>query len=620
MCGIVGIVTEENIDVTTQVLHSLKKLEYRGYDSAGIAAWNQQHGLRCLKIAGKVGDLIAQEKKHPLSGNIAIAHTRWATHGEPRDYNAHPHLSHHKIALVHNGIIENYDELKTELLTAGYTFSSDTDSEVITHLIYCYYIQDGDFLAAVHKAINKLQGSFALAIINSDVPNTIIAVRHDSPLVIGVGTKNGTKDLPASANFISSDVVSLLELTNNFIYLEEGDIAVVTKDKIEIFDAVLTPVTRPQKISKLTPEATAKGGYDHFMLKEIYEQPQALKETLHILLDVDDADTVWRSIKELTPQIKQVQIVACGSSYHASIVGRYWCESIAHVPCSTETASEFRYRDVAIADGTLFIAISQSGETADTLAALRWAKDQPYVARLAICNVAESSLARAADYALVTHAGLEVGVAATKTFTAQLLALFVLFLNLAKEKYLTTEQYKDYTHQLKQLPIFAEQTLLLDPTLQKIAQQLATKEHVFYLARNANYPIALEGALKLKEISYLHAEAHPAGELKHGPLALVDSNTPVIVLAPHDKLWDKINANMQVVATRGGELIVLSDSETNAFDKNQKIVLIKMPKIIPILAPILYILPLQLLAYNVAILRGTNVDQPRNLAKSVTVE
>lgn len=615
MCGIVGIVAATNINVTAQVLSAIKKLEYRGYDSAGIAAWQLQDGLRCLKIAGKVDDLIAQEQRHPLMGNIAIAHTRWATHGEPTDYNAHPHISHDKIALVHNGIIENYDELKAELLAKKYIFLSDTDSETIVHLIHYYCVEGNSFLVAVHKAVARLQGSFALAIINSDEPDKIIVVRHDSPLVIGLGE---------GMNFISSDTVSLLELTSNFIYLEEGDIAIVDKDKIAIFDASLSPVERPVKLSRLTSEAVEKGGYDHFMLKEIYEQPQALKETLHFLLDesavLQDLVAACSTRAGLpgAASIKQVQIIACGSSYHASVVGRYWCESLPGIPCSTEIASEFRYRDVAVAADTLFVAISQSGETADTLAALRWAKEQPYLARLAICNIAESSLAREADYALVTHAGVEVGVAATKTFTAQLLALFLLFLHLAKAKKLTPEQYKEYIRQLKQLPIFAEQILLLAPQIHAIARRLATKEHVFYLARNVNYPIALEGALKLKEISYLHAEAHPAGELKHGPLALVDNGTPVIVLAPHDKLWDKINSSIEMVTARGAELIVFSDNEVKDFD--QKVTVVKMPRIISALTPILYILPLQLLAYYVALLRGTNVDQPRNLAKSVTVE
>lgn len=736
MCGIVGIVAAKETNVIEQTLQCIEKLEYRGYDSAGIATLSQhdslplQERIQCIKVAGKVDDLIAQEKLHPLHGHIAIAHTRWATHGEPTNYNAHPHLSHNKIALVHNGIIENYDSLKADLLEEGYIFNSETDTEVIVHLMYRVYThqRQKNFLTAIHQATSHLQGSFALAIINGDTPNQIFAVRHDSPLVIGLG---------ANANYISSDTASLLELTKNFIYLEEGDIAVIEKDHVAIFDAALNqlnPAARPIKISQLTSEAAAKNGYSHYMLKEIYEQPQAIRNTLRAFLNTEfdsnaknldinlganlainlnkhassnnyDHDLIhnhlhtWHAdLKQLLAikTVKQLQIVACGSSYHAGLVGQYWCESIAGLPCRVEIASEFRYRDVAIAPGTLFITISQSGETADTLAALRWAKEQPYVACLTICNVPESSLVRESNLALMTCAGIEVGVATTKAFTTQLVVLFTLFLELSQIDTavttaplaeavatkttaattkaaiatqpsssattlcptITPEEYKNYLHHLKLLPVFAEQILLLDETIKKTATRLQVKEHAFYLGRNTNYPIALEGALKLKEISYLHAEAYPAGELKHGPLALIDSNMPVIVLAPHDKLWDKISANMQAIMARNGELIVFSDHDeltyttsdteivatetaikattatidtktaanakatanTKTIITSNKLTFIKMPKIHPLLAPILYVIPLQLLAYHVAVLRTTDVDQPRNLAKSVTVE
>jgi len=605
MCGIVGIIAKQNVNVVAQVLSCIKKLEYRGYDSAGIAALHQQSGLKCLKIAGKVNDLITLEQQQPLSGNIAIAHTRWATHGEPSNNNAHPHISHHKIALVHNGIVENYEDLKTELLADGYTFTSETDTEVVAHLLYKNFTHESNFLIAVHKTISRLQGSFAVAIINSDEPDKIIVVRRGSPLLIGLGE---------NINFISSDTLSLLEFTNRFIYLEEGDIATVASDKITLYNEALQPITRQPKTSKLISGTTIeKNGYAHYMLKEIYEQPQTIKDTLHISLE-----NALHDIEQIAPKVKRVQIVACGSSYHAGMVAHYWCETLAKIPCHVEIASEFRYRDVVVEDNTLFITISQSGETADTLAALRWAKEQSYLNCLAICNKDESSLVRESDLSLMTHAGVEVGVASTKAVTAQLIALFLLLLTLAKAKNLTSTQYHEYIHQLKMLPIFAEQTLLLDHIIQNMAQKIVTKEHAFYLGRNINYPIALEGALKLKEISYFHAEAYPAGELKHGPLALIDDKTPVVVLAPQDKLWDKINSNMQEIITRGGELIVLTDNHTQVFPP--QINTIKMPKTIPLLTPILYLLPLQLLAYYVAAARGTDIDQPRNLAKSVTVE
>jgi glutamine---fructose-6-phosphate transaminase (isomerizing) len=620
MCGIVGAVAKKNINVTAQVLQCLKKLEYRGYDSAGVAAWQPQRGLQCLKMAGKVDELITAERSQPLLGNIAIAHTRWATHGEPNDRNAHPHLSHNKLALVHNGIIEGYDELKKSLLQDGYKFLSETDTEVLVHAIHRNLVHalkdktgtarekhngDSGLLYAVQQTISALDGSFALAVIDADEPGKIILARRGSPLVVGLGD---------DGNFISSDQISLLEFTNKFIYLEEGDLAVVKSDSVQVYDEALNLVSRTIKTSRLVPGAVEKGGYAHYMLKEIYEQPQTIKDTLHIALE-----NAWLELGKVAPQVKRVQIVACGSSYNAGLIAHYWFETLARVPCEVETASEFRYRDVAVHEGTLFVTISQSGETADTLAALRWATEQSYVMRLAICNVPESSLVRESDLALMIHAGVEVGVVATKTVTAQLVAIFLLGLILGREKgVLSLAQYDGYIHQLKQLPIFVEQVLLLDEKMQQVAQKIVTREHAFYLGRGINYPVALEGALKFKETSYLHAEAYPAGELKHGPLAVVDNNTPVVVLAPHDQLWDKIYSNMQSVMARGGELLVLTDNREQTFDS--RVVVIKMPKLTPLLTPIIYLIPLQLLAYHVAVLRGANVDQPRNLAKSVTVE
>lgn len=613
MCGIVGIITEQQKNVVTPALLSLKKLEYRGYDSAGIAAFDKQHGLQYLKVVGKVDDLIAKEKNYPLSGHIVIAHTRWATHGEPTDYNAHPHISHNQIAVVHNGIIENYAELKQKLLEAGYKFESDTDTEVIAHTIYNYCQQNNDFLKAVYKTVNDLQGSFALVIFNNMEPDKLIAVRHGSPLVIGLG--QGT-------NYFASDTISLLEFTNEFIYLEEGDISIVDKDTVTIFDDKLQLITREARKSKLNVNVAQKGEYAHYMLKEIYEQPQAIKDTLGSSLV--ELNTY---INKISNKINKIQIVACGSSYHAALVGSYWCESLIGIACDVDIGSEFRYRETPVYEGTLFITISQSGETADTLAALRLAKTQAYAGYLTICNVPESSLARESEMAFMTQAGVEIGVATTKAFTTQLINLFILILLLGKEKKSLVGNYDEYINNLRQLPLFAEQVLQLDDEIKKLAERFVTKEHAFYLGRGTAYPIALEGALKLKEISYLHAEAYPAGELKHGPLALVDSSTPVVVLAPQDKLWDKINANMHEVAARGGELIVFTDADCGrengrsfVSDTKANVAVIKMPKVTGILAPIVYVIALQLLAYHVAILRGTNVDQPRNLAKSVTVE
>lgn len=611
MCGIIGIIAEQQTNVVVDALRSLKKLEYRGYDSAGIAAYNEQKGLQYLKAVGKVDDLIAKERQYSLSGNIVIAHTRWATHGEPTDYNAHPHVSHNQIAVVHNGIVENYAELKRQLLGDSYQFNSDTDTEVVAHAIHSCYRHNNDFLSAVHQTIQRLHGSFALVIFNSLDPNKLIAVRHGSPLVIGLG--KGT-------NYFSSDAMSLLEFTNEFIYLEEGDICIVDKDTVTIFDEKLKRVERESKQSRLMADAAEKGEYVHYMLKEIYEQPQAIKNTLQ-----SSMLELATYVSKINNKINQLRIIACGSSYHAALVARYWCESLLGISCDVDIGSEFRYRDVPVAPGTLFVTISQSGETADTLAALRLAKKQSYLGYLTICNVPESSLARESDFAFMTHAGVEIGVATTKAFTAQLVNLFLLVLLIGKEKKLLGDEYTEYMQDLRQLPVFAEQVLNFADSIRALAERLYTKNSIFYLGRAFMYPIALEGALKLKEISYMHAEAYPGGELKHGPLALIDSSTPVIVVAPHDKLWDKISANMHEVAARGGELIVFTDIDSEDEElwlrsNGIRVTVIKMPKVVAMLAPIIYVIALQLLSYHMAVFRGTNVDQPRNLAKSVTVE
>ena len=611
MCGIIGIIAEQQTNVVVDALRSLKKLEYRGYDSAGIAAYNEQKGLQYLKAVGKVDDLIAKERQYSLSGNIVIAHTRWATHGEPTDYNAHPHVSHNQIAVVHNGIVENYAELKRQLLGDSYQFNSDTDTEVVAHAIHSCYRHNNDFLSAVHQTIQRLHGSFALVIFNSLDPNKLIAVRHGSPLVIGLG--KGT-------NYFSSDAMSLLEFTNEFIYLEEGDICIVDKDTVTIFDEKLKRVERESKQSRLMADAAEKGEYVHYMLKEIYEQPQAIKNTLQ-----SSMLELATYVSKINNKINQLRIIACGSSYHAALVARYWCESLLGISCDVDIGSEFRYRDVPVALGTLFVTISQSGETADTLAALRLAKKQSYLGYLTICNVPESSLARESDFAFMTHAGVEIGVATTKAFTAQLVNLFLLVLLIGKEKKLLGDEYTEYMQDLRQLPVFAEQVLNFADSIRALAERLYTKNSIFYLGRAFMYPIALEGALKLKEISYMHAEAYPGGELKHGPLALIDSSTPVIVVAPHDKLWDKISANMHEVAARGGELIVFTDIDSEDEElwlrsNGIRVTVIKMPKVVAMLAPIIYVIALQLLSYHMAVFRGTNVDQPRNLAKSVTVE
>lgn len=609
MCGIVGAVSKRN--VTAILMDGLKRLEYRGYDSAGIAVFQKKSGLlQTYRVKGKVSALAAQIAKKPLIGNTGIAHTRWATHGEPSKRNAHPILSDHAVAIVHNGIIENYEALREQLTQAGYEFLSETDTEVVAHLIHHHVKKSKDFLTAIHKATKELVGAYGLAILNMNEPHTIYGVRSGSPLVIGLGEQE---------NFIASDPLALLPVTQHFIYLKEGDIVKIENDHCAIFDKNLKPVKRPSQLTDLKADTASKGNYQHYMQKEIFEQPQAIIDTIngHLNDDHITTQTFGHQAQKIFPTIKRVQLVACGSSYNAALVGRYWLEGFARIPCDVDIASEHRYRDAVVAPDTLFVALSQSGETADTLAAVRQAKKDGYAATLGICNVAQSSLAREVDMIFLTRAGAEIGVAATKTFTTQLAALLLLALGLQQTK--TPTATKALIKTLKQLPRFLEETLTLDKSIKKLAERFVDKQHVLFLGRGAMYPIALEGALKLKEISYLHAEAYPAGELKHGPLALVDKGMPVVIIAPNNALFKKLASNMKEVEARGGELILFLD-KTLSKESRKNNLTIRMPSVPDIVTPIVYTLPLQLLAYHVAALKGTDVDQPRHLAKSVTVE
>jgi len=608
MCGIVGAIAERN--VTPILIEGLRRLEYRGYDSAGIAVRDQQAHLQRMRAVGKVAELQARLDQTPLSGELGIAHTRWATHGMPSERNAHPHMSGEKVAVVHNGIVENHAELRAALSAQGFVFTSETDTEVIAHLLASLLSSGRDLFSAVREACHQLVGAYALAVVSPDDPDRLVVARAGSPLVVGVGV---------GENFIASDVFALLPVTQRFLFLEEGDIAEIRRDGITVIDASGQRVERPLRESTLSSSTADKGPYRHYMLKEIFEQPAVVAETLEgriykgRLLD----ESFGHEAKALLDQTRGVHIVACGTSYHAGLVARYWLEEIG-VPCSVEVASEYRYRHVVVPKDTLFVTISQSGETADTLAALRAARKQGYLGALCICNVPESSLVRESDVALMTRAGPEIGVASTKAFTTQLVALRLLTLALARRHGMTAEQERVLVEELEALPRQIEVVLQLSDAIQAMADAFGDKQHALFLGRGTFYPIALEGALKLKEISYIHAEAYPAGELKHGPLALVDASMPVICALPNDPLLDKVLSNLQEVRARGGELFLFSDQQVQIhLDKFQNLTL---SDICPGTAPIVYSVPLQLLAYHVAVLRGTDVDQPRNLAKSVTVE
>lgn len=611
MCGIVGAISSE--DVIPILIEGLKRLEYRGYDSAGIATLNPATGdIQRLRAKGKVKALESVLTEHPIQGRIGIAHTRWATHGIPSEGNAHPLTSGTDIAVVHNGIIENHHELKAELLEKGYVFTSDTDTEVIAHLVH-EHCKHHNFLEAVQLTTRRLEGAFALAIINHHAPDQLIAVRKGSPLVIG---------LSKSGHFIASDTLALLPVTDKFIFLEEGDIADISQEKVHVYDLSGHSVKRKVHTSGLDKNSVSRGNYRHFMLKEIFEQAIAAAHTLdgrvdhqHVLSDLFDKNTL-----SMLKKIQHIQIAACGTSYHAGLVGRYWMESLAGISCQTEIASEIRYRKAVVQPNTLFVVLSQSGETADTLAALRQAKELGYAATLAICNVPESSLTREADITILTRAGAEIGVASTKAFTTQLIALLLLTTVLGKEhKHLDTKITTNIIYQLRALPAQIEKTLTLNTSIAELAARFVNKQHALFLGRGVHYPIALEGALKLKELSYIHAEAYPAGELKHGPLALVDRQMPVIAVAPNNTLLEKVKSNLQEVSARGGELIVFGDA-SSYFQEFSDLTFIPVEAHDNIVSPIIYTIPLQLLAYHVAVLKGTDVDQPRNLAKSVTVE
>jgi glucosamine--fructose-6-phosphate aminotransferase (isomerizing) len=615
MCGIVAAIAERN--VTGILLEGLKRLEYRGYDSAGLAVIDNQGQLQRRRAQGKVEQVENCLENQPMKGHLGVAHTRWATHGVPSESNAHPHLSSDELALVHNGIIENYLSLKEQLSQAGYPFTSETDTEVVAHLIHQHYQQSQDLTQAVSEAIQQLEGAFALAVIHQSQPDVLVCARKGSPLVIGVGM---------GEHFCASDPLALLQVTDRFIYLEEGDLACLSLEEHQIFNAQGERVEREVCQWEHGNQAAEKGDYKHFMLKEIHEQPAVLAATLEGRLSDRRVlpQALGSAAMELLPQVKQVQIIACGTSYHAGMVARYWIEKLAGLPCQVEVASEYRYRDVVVADNCLFVTLSQSGETADTLAALRFAKGAGYLASLAICNVPGSSLVRESDLSLMTQAGPEIGVASTKAFTTQLTALLLLTLALRRACLNQGSESDDpleaeLVEALRHLPRLAEETLKLDGEIEKLAEDFAEKHHALFLGRGSHFPIALEGALKLKEISYIHAEAYPAGELKHGPLALVDKDMPVIAVAPRDDLVDKLKSNLQEVRARGGELYVFADPVT-LLKPEEGMKVVHLPEVHELLAPIIYTLPLQLLSYHVAVLKGTDVDQPRNLAKSVTVE
>jgi len=613
MCGIVGAVAERNI--TAILLEGLKRLEYRGYDSAGVAVLDENGTLERLRRNGKVAELEQAQRQTQLAGRLGIAHTRWATHGAPCERNAHPHFSGDDLAVVHNGIIENHEALRAQLKEMGYVFVSDTDTEVIVHLLHHKLDSLGDLTAALKAAVKELHGAYGLAVISARQPDRLLAARSGSPLVIGLGL---------GENFLASDQLALRQVTDRFMYLEEGDIAEIRRDAVQIWDVDGQPVQREAVQYHEGAEAADKGEYRHFMLKEIHEQPKVVQRTLEGRLG-DHQVLVQAFGPQAAELFAKVRIVACGTSYHAGMVARYWLEELAGIPCQVEVASEFRYRKVVVQPDTLFVTISQSGETADSLAALRNAKARSeqegrYLASLAICNVGISSLVRESDLTLLTQAGPEIGVASTKAFTTQLTALFLLTLALAQTRgKLTEEQEAEHLKALRHLPSAIGSVLALEPQIMAWADRFASKENALFLGRGMHYPIALEGALKLKEISYIHAEAYPAGELKHGPLALVTEHMPVVTIAPKDELLEKLKSNMQEVRARGGELYVFADADSK-IQSAEGMHVIRMPEHYGKLSPILHTVPLQLLSYHTACARGTDVDKPRNLAKSVTVE
>jgi glucosamine--fructose-6-phosphate aminotransferase (isomerizing) len=607
MCGIVGAIAQR--DVVPILLEGLRRLEYRGYDSAGLAVVNG--GLKRIRSVGRVAELSNQAQKQKVHGQLGIAHTRWATHGAPTERNAHPHVSGGTLAVVHNGIIENHEALRQKLKGLGYEFTSDTDTEVIAHLIHFHYRKSKDLLEATRKAVAELNGAYAIGVVDSSDPQRLVCARKGSPLLLGLGSKE---------NFIASDVSALLPVTQKIVYLEEGDIADVGLTGYRIIDAKGNAVERAVHVSKLNPEMAELGNYRHFMEKEIHEQPRAIADTLEGVGAVITPEIFGPGAAEALARIKSVLIIACGTSYHAGLVARYWLEGLAGIPCVVEVASEYRYRDSVPDPDALVVTISQSGETADTLAALKHANSLGQQYSLCICNVPESALLRESKLRFLTRAGPEIGVASTKAFTTQLTALFLLVLVLAKlRKRITPAREAEWVVALRHLPNAIQHVLGLEKQVAAWAEKFAAKHHALFLGRGMHYPIAMEGALKLKEISYIHAEAYPAGELKHGPLALVDSDMPVVAIAPNDKLLEKLKSNLQEVRARGGELYVFADLDTHIQDADG-VHVIQLQEHAGWLSPILHVVPLQLLAYHAALQRGTDVDKPRNLAKSVTVE
>jgi glutamine---fructose-6-phosphate transaminase (isomerizing) len=610
MCGIVGAIAEQN--VVPVLMEGLRRLEYRGYDSAGLAVLSEGQ-LRRQRRQGKVAELQQALDAEPLSSHIGIAHTRWATHGVPSERNAHPHISSDGLAIVHNGIIENHEQLREELKQLGYVFSSDTDTECIAHRIHHHLKSQPDLYAAVRATVAELHGAYALVVMSEADPGLLVLARCGCPVVVGLTDKG---------NFVASDVSALLPVTRRFIFLEEGDVAEIRQAAVRVTDSDGRPAERPEKQSELSADAAEKGQYPHYMLKEIHEQPRAVAQTLEErvangkLLEA----AFGPAAGEVFGRVEAVHIVACGTSFHAGSVARYLIEQVCRLPCHVDIASEYRYRSPVVPKNTLFVTISQSGETADTLAALRLAKGAGYLSTLAICNVPESSLVRESELVMLTRAGPEIGVASTKAFTTQITALTMLVIALAKHRTADAERERGLVTRLIEVPSLIEKTLVLDPVMKKLAERFADKHHALFLGRGILHPIAMEGALKLKEISYIHAEAYPAGELKHGPLALVDADMPVITVAPNNDLLEKLKSNLMEVRARGGELFVFADPDSG-FESSDGVTVINMPRHVTYLqAPAVYTVPMQLLAYHVAILRGTDVDQPRNLAKSVTVE
>lgn len=611
MCGIIGVAsTKPSVD---KLVTGLLRQEYRGYDSAGLAIFDESEEIKVFKSTGKVAELQNSLDSNPIDGNTGIAHTRWATHGLPTEENAHPHHSNKEVYVIHNGIIENHQEIRTTLKALGYEFESQTDTEVIAHLIHAKMSEDSTSLVdSLRSAVKDLKGAYAIGAVSSKEPGLLAAARKGSPLVVGQGR---------GENFIASDQLALADFAENFVFLEEGDLAEITPNSTKFWNVRDEPVDRPVVVAKSLGETIDKGEYRHFMLKEIKEQPEKIKGLLEGQLTESGVqeEIFGPDAPEIFKQVQSVQIVACGTSFHAGTVAKYWLEGLAGLPCSVEVASEFRYRNKVVGPNTLFVTISQSGETADTLACLSAAKDAGYIARLGVCNVPSSSLARESDLVFLTKAGPEIGVASTKAFTTQLVGLLMLTLVLGRYHGLSSAAENAINNSLRALPDSLDAVMKLEKQIIEMAEDFDQKEHALFLGRGIHYPVAMEGALKLKEISYIHAEAYPAGELKHGPLALVDSEMPVVAVAPNDDLLEKLKSNLEEVRARGGRLYVFGHSEAHNQDSNIER-FIELPEMPELIAPLIYSIPLQLLAYHVAILKGTDIDQPRNLAKSVTVE